>query len=333
MVRRYATIIAVCLAMLFVNVAWGWQIFPSLGEERSGTSALTFLKIGVGARAAGLGGAYTATATDAFALYHNPAGIAFNDKDYFGFAYREWVVDFKHSFFGITHHLDDNNVIGAYLISLGTDSFEMTDEYHPTGNGEMFDYSDIAIGLTYAIRLTEYFSFGMSIKYAQENLDDLKMRGALIDLGTLYQTDFYDTRFAISMSNFGGRVRPGGTFKYTTGSGEIIDKSYQSFSPPTVFRISAAFDPINSGNNRVTWVTQLNHPTDNAENIAVGAEYGYQGFFFLRGGYLLNSTVENFSIGAGLKFDIDRFTGSFDFAYTDMKELGGTNVFSVVLGF
>jgi len=100
-----------------------------------------------------------------------------------------------------------------------------------------------------------------------------------------------------------------------------------------VFRISAAFDPITTPNSRVTWVTQLNHPTDNAENIAIGAEYGYMGILFLRGGYLLNSTVENFSVGAGLKFDIDRFTGNFDFAYTDMKDLGGTNVFSVVLGF
>lgn len=322
-----------CFILLTADMAAGWQIFPSLGEERSGTSALTFLKIGVGARSAGLAGAYTAVATDAFALYHNPAGIAFNDKDNFGFAYRQWVVDFKHSFFGITKHVDENNVLGAFLITLGTDSFEITDEHHPTGTGEMFDYSDFALGLTYAIRFTEYFSFGMTLKYAQESLDDLKMRGMLIDLGTLYQTDFYDTRFAINMSNFGGRIGPGGNFRYTTVSGETIDKKYQSFSPPTVFRISAAFDPITSENNKVTWVTQLNHPTDNAENIALGVEYGYQNFFFVRGGYLFNSTVENFSVGAGLKFEMERFTGTFDFAYTDMKELGGTNIFSIVVGF
>jgi len=327
-------LIAVLAVMMLLNsAAFGWQIFPSLGEERSGTSAMTFLKIGVGARSASLAGAYTATATDVFALYHNPAGIAFNDKDTFGFAYRQWVVDFKHSFFGVTKHIDDANVLGAFLITLGTDSFEITDEYHPLGTGEMFDYSDFAAGLTYAIRLTDYFSFGINLKYAQENLGDLKMRAGLLDLGTLYQTDYFGTRFAINVSNFGGRINPDGDYQYQTISGEWITKNYQSFSSPTVFKISAAFDPIATQGNRLTWVTQLNHPTDNAENIALGAEYSFQEMFFLRGGYLINSTVENFSAGAGIKFNINRFEGAFDFAYTDMKDLGGTNIFSVVIGF
>jgi hypothetical protein len=333
MVSKILRIWLPALILIFNSAAFGWNIFPSLGGERSGTSVMTFLKIGVGARAASLAGAYTATATDVFALYHNPAGIAFNDKDNFGFAYRQWVVDFKHSFFGVTRHIDDSNVLGAFLITLGTDSFEITDEYHPLGTGNMFDYSDFAAGLTYAIRLTDYFSFGINFKYAQENLGDLKMRAGLIDLGTLYQTDFYGTRFAINMSNFGGRIKPSGSYRYKTVSGEWIEKNYQSFSSPTVFKISAAFDPLASGDNKLTWMTQLNHPTDNAENIAMGMEYSYQGMFFLRGGYLVNSTAENFSVGAGIKFDINRFDGAFDFAYTDMKELGGTNVFSIVLGF
>lgn len=330
MVRLTIKLSVIILLMSF-TAAYGSGIFPSLGEERSGTSAMTFLKIGVGARSASLAGAYTATATDAFALYHNPAGIAFNDKDSFGFAYRQWVVDFKHSFFGVTKHIDAINVLGVYLITLGTDSFEITDEYNPTGTGEMFDYSNFAAGLTYAIRLTEYFSCGITAKFAQENLDDLKMRAGMIDLGTFYQTDYYGTRFAINMSNFGGRIKPGGDFLYKTVSGEWIAKEYQSFSSPTVFKISAAFDPITSENSKVTWVTQLNHPTDNAENIAMGVEYGYQDLLFVRGGYLFNSQVENFSVGAGLKLEMGGFKGLLDIAYTDMKELGGTNVFSLVL--
>jgi len=328
---RYIKVL-VTLAIIFsVGSVNAGGISPSLGGGRPGTSALTFLKIGVGARSASLAGAYTATATDAFALYHNPAGIAFNDNDCFGFAYRQWVVDFKHSFFGLTKHLDGSNVLGGYVITLGTDSFEITDEYNPTGTGEMFDYSDFAAGLTYAARLTEYFSCGITLKYAQENLDDLKMRTVLFDLGTLYQTDFYSTRFAINVSNFGGRIKPDGTYQYKTVSGEWIEKDYQSFSSPTVFKLSAAFDPLTTENSKVTWATQLNHPTDNAENIAMGVEYGYQDLLFLRSGYLFNSSVENFSIGAGLKLEAGGFKGMLDFAYTGMKDLGGTNVLSVVL--
>ena len=59
------TVIKILVAVMVVNsMAFGWQIFPSLGEERSGTSVMTFLKIGVGARSASLAGAYTATASD-----------------------------------------------------------------------------------------------------------------------------------------------------------------------------------------------------------------------------------------------------------------------------
>ena len=41
-----------------------------------GTSAATFLEIGVGARAMAIGGAYSSVANDATALYRNSAGIA-----------------------------------------------------------------------------------------------------------------------------------------------------------------------------------------------------------------------------------------------------------------
>jgi len=333
MVRKALISILLAVTLGFGQSAYGWRIFPSLGGSRSGTAALTFLKIGVGARGAGLAGAYSATCTDAFALYHNPAGLVWNEKDNVAFSYRFWVADLNHSFIGITRHLNDNNVLGISLITLTTDPLPVTDEYHPTGTGETIDFSDFALGISYSVKLTDYFSSGLTFKYAQESLGDLRMRGGLIDLGTLYETGFYGTRFAINMANFGDRVKPGGSYKYTTVSGEIIDKSYQSSSPPTVFKVSAAFEPISDGQNTLTWVTQLNHPTDNAENIAVGLEYTFNKRLFLRSGYLINSKVENFSIGGGFSFDLKVAEGIFDYSYTGMDDLGGTSTFSVVLGF
>src|SRR5688572_28460738 len=44
--------------------------------NNEGSSGATFQKIGVGARAAGMGGAYSAMADDVTALYWNPAGAA-----------------------------------------------------------------------------------------------------------------------------------------------------------------------------------------------------------------------------------------------------------------
>jgi len=73
-VKQRLTIFFLAL-MISVSASQAQGLIPRLGEQRAGTAAVTFLKIGVGARGASMGGAYTAMATDASATYWNPAGL------------------------------------------------------------------------------------------------------------------------------------------------------------------------------------------------------------------------------------------------------------------
>src|SRR3990170_1549467 len=65
--------------------------------EKVGTFDGQFLKLAVGARAAGMGGAFVAVADDASALFWNAAGIARidPDKSEFSFNHAIWPADLQ----------------------------------------------------------------------------------------------------------------------------------------------------------------------------------------------------------------------------------------------
>lgn len=305
------------------------QLFPVLGDQRAGISTAQFLKIGVGGRAAALGESFIAISDDASALYWNPAGLAQFNKNQLIISHNIWVVDIKHDFIGVVYHLDSDNSVGASLTAVTMDDMPVTTEFAPFGTGEYFGYSDIAVSLSYARKMTEQFSFGGTVKYVEETLDKLKMRGVMIDLGTYYRTGLGSTRFAVTVSNFGSELAPDGEVILI---GNRSNSEWQSFAPPTIFRVGFAFEPYENEDHRVTASIQLNHPNDNSENIVTGAEYAWQNMFFLRAGYKFNVDEQNYSFGLGLKVPISIAEFTLDYAFTNFQLLGSAHRFSIMLG-
>ena len=68
--------------------------------SKTGTTAAQFLKIGVGARALAMGGAYAATSNDATALYWNPAGLSSLKKNEILLDHQDWILDVDLDFVG-----------------------------------------------------------------------------------------------------------------------------------------------------------------------------------------------------------------------------------------
>jgi long-subunit fatty acid transport protein len=305
------------------------QLFPVLGGQRAGISTAQFLKIGVGGRATAMGDAFVAIDDDASALYWNPAGLVlFNDNQVF-FSHNDWVVDIKHDFLGAVYHLDKYNSFGVSVTSLRTDDMPVTTEFAPFGTGEYFSYSDLAISLSYARKMTDKFSFGGTIRYMEETLDKLKMRSVMIDLGTFYYTGLGTSRFAVVVSNFGNEMAPDGDVVLW---GSRKQSEWQSFSPPTIFRIGFAFEPYEDEQHKVTTSIQLNHPNDNSENVSLGAEYSWNKMFFARGGYKFNVDEQNYTFGVGVKLPINIANFTMDYAYSNFTKLGSANRFSITLG-
>src|ERR1035437_953108 len=205
------------------------QLLPILGGQRVGISTAEFLKIGVGSRASALGDAFVAIANDASALYWNPAGLVQFTENQVIFSHNMWVVDINHDFAGAVYHLDETNAFGVAFTSLSMQDMPVTTEFQPTGTGEYFGFSDIALALSYSRKMTDQFSFGGTVRYIEETLDKLKMRGFMIDLGTFYWTGLGTTRFAVAVSNFGNQLAPDGKVVLV---GKRTISQWQAFSPP-----------------------------------------------------------------------------------------------------
>jgi hypothetical protein len=324
-------ILSTTLLLFFVSFSFA-QLVPNLGGQRSGISSYQFLKIAGDARGAGMGEAFIAVVNDVSAIFWNPAGLVNSANDQALFTHAEWLVDIQHEFAAASYHLDENNAVGISFVSLRTDPMKITTEYQPTGTGQYFNFTDIAVGGTFSRKMTDQFSFGATVRYVRETIAELKSEAVLIDLGTYYYMRLGSSRFSVVVSNFGNNVEPDGS---VMNGKNVSVSAFQDFSPPTMFKLGYAFEPYQDDDNRLTASIQLNHPNDNAENIRLGFEYGFSNMFFARAGVkrtigesLLgkaSSSAEDVSFGAGVRMPMFVTTVTADYAFTNFNDLGGVH--------
>lgn len=294
------------------------QIIPALGGQRAGTSSMTFLKIGVGARAEGMGGAFVGMANNADALFWNPAGIGWIKKPQFAFHYLSWPADIYYASVGAAIPLHRWGTIGFIAGNLATDEMTERTVYHPQGTGNTFIFSDIFAGITYSYLFIDRFAAGVGIKIVREDLAGIHMWGGMMDLGTCYYTGYRDLTFAVTLVNFGPNLRPEGRATITDSYGNIIDQRYESSSPPTIFRLGGNMSVYQNHGIKSLLGIQLNHPVDTEESLSLGTETSYLERFIVRAGYKVNHDTETWSAGAGVIVPFAGHRFQIDIAYSDM---------------
>jgi hypothetical protein len=296
-----------------------------LGDQRIGTASASFLRIGVGARAAAMSGAFTAICNDVTSVAWNPAGLVLIDKSEIAFSYASWPADigYSHLSFGTTSRLIDG-AIGFQLGFLTTEMME-TQEYYPYGTGRNFSFSDWLVGVTLAKRFTDRFSGGFAVKYVREELG-VEVGGpttsaVVLDAGTYYRIGPWNMRMAVALMNFGTQLTPGGAYERENG-GETTESGYEGFSPAMEFKFGISMMPYDEPNFRTLFDIELVHPADNAETIRMGLEATISNVLALRAGYDWNANELKTSFGAGILTEISSHEAGFDYAATLSEYLG-----------
>jgi len=331
---RLAPVLAVAFAAVLLLPPVTAHAQGSLGGQRAGTSSATFLRIGVGARAVGMGETFVAVANDPSAIYWNPAGLASLQRRELAISHVQWPADIAYDH--VTFTLPSRRFGGSFAIQaglLGT-QIDETSETQPFGTGRSFSYTDFITGLAYSRRWTDKLLVGLGVKYVHEDLGSQvggpTTSAFLFDVGSIYYLGLGSVRIATSLTNFGSALRPEGAY---ASPYDGTTSQYDAFDPPLMFRYGVAFEPIENDAQRLTTALEVAQPADNEQLVKAGVEWMYRHTFALRSGYNLRADAMKFSAGTGFSGDMGNFRGVIDYAYTDGGPLGSVHRLSLGLRF
>jgi len=226
-------------------------------NDNVGSSVAHFLKIGVGARAEAMAGAFTAQVNDVSALYWNPAGIVAISSPQVMFHRTEWIADIQHVFVGIGWPISRQlGSLGLSIVSLTMDDLEETTEEQPDGTGRKFPANNFQTGMAYARQISDRFGVGIHAKFIQETISFSQARAFAIDVGTQYTTDLFGLKVGMAITNFGSEMTMRGSdlinkktdIYLDIGSNPFINSLLEtkSWPLPTAVRIGMSWEPVGS---------------------------------------------------------------------------------------
>jgi hypothetical protein len=337
-------ILMLCVSFALPDAGFA-QLFRSTAKV--GTTSAQFLKIGVGARAIGMGGAQTAVLGDLSTLYWNPAGLSRLEKTgEFIFNHVSWLADISHDYAGAALNLGDAGSLGLSFTALNVPEDIVRTVEFPEGDGRRWDASSLAIGLAYARNLTDRFSIGLNFKYIREAIWSESAQGFAVDIGVLYLSEIPGLTLGAAVTNFGTPMQMEGRDLYFNNdpNGEIgsgpnnipSESRTVAFDLPLVFRIGLAWELKPAEDFSVIAAVDAAHPNDNTEYVNTGLEASFMKIFFARVGYksiFLRDSEQGLTWGVGFHYGITNVaTVKIDYGFADYGRLENVHYLTFGLG-
>ncbi|MBI5474658.1 MAG: PorV/PorQ family protein [Ignavibacteriae bacterium] len=319
-------------------------------SQKVGSTSMQFLKVMPCARATAMGEAYSVLASGAEAVFWNPAGLALIDNSEVSMTYLNWIFDTQQGALSFATSFESFGNIGVQVqyVDFGeieeakwTAPYNQSTEY-PGLTGNTFRPFTYLVGVSYANRLTDKFTVGLTAKYAHESLYNGSMaetfdsrknpvtvktwaNGLMFDFGIGYNTGFRSIRIGAAVQNFGADV------KYA-GEANPLPLSLRVGIATDVMGHDALF--FESEESRLSLAFDLFQPNDYAQQAHMGMEYEFSNLVALRVGYKANYDADGIVAGIGLKHRLTDMKLSVDYSYGSLDyNLGSVHRITIGAGF
>lgn len=266
--------LALSLTVLLVSLC----IIPA-AKAQVGITAVPFLQIEPDSRASGMGNAGVALANDASAMFWNPAGLAFQNQNQFGFTYANWLPAFNADLFYNyavgTYYVEGIGTIGGHItfLNLGEQT-RMSEDNVELGR---FNSYELAGGLSYGFKLSETFSLGTGFRFIYSSLADGEVSGQAISPGASIGIDLaalYKSR-PFTMGERNANFNAGFNLSNVGPSIQYTDNP-QKDPLPTMLRAGWAFtfDLDSQGFNTLTIANDISKIMARNERVSGDGEGG-----------------------------------------------------------
>jgi len=312
----------------------------SYAVKKLGQTGVKWLSIPIGARAVGMGYAFTGIDGDLTSAFWNPAGLSAVEKNSIVFCNVKWIADINQAVLASAINLGKYGVLGLNFVSVDYGILHATIRSdNDKGFVEMGTFSPRGIlgGVVYSRKVSTKFSFGAALKYCHEDLGSAYVGSSedesgyhevnavlnipAFDFGTLFYPGYKDLRIGMSLQNFSQEKK-------------YVD---ESFPLPLTFKVGIAMDLVKIFKERskhtATFVVDAVHPRDYPERLHIGTEYWYANLVAIRAGYKINYDEEDFTVGVGLKYRLAGIGFKFDYAYNNFKSFDEVHYFTIGIGF
>ncbi len=298
MVRTKRIAAATSLALLALTF--------TLTEVRAGDpgeAGMLSLRLGIGAREAGMGGTGVASSYGAAAAYWNPANLVFREtKTELILQHNRHLGLFDQESAAVTHKTR-HGVLGFMFSGLFS---EKIDRYgtEPVGVPEgTFRPYDLAFGVSYSRGIGESFAAGVMAKMLYQRIDVYSDTSFAFDLFVTHRSQAIDgLYFAASATNLGPEMT----------------LNQEPFALPRTFTLGIAWEPPNLLSGNLTFAGDMMFPTDATEKAHVGVEYRLVPQLSLRAGSKINYQSQGWTAGAGFRIGVVEI----GYAYEDSKTAG-----------